>query len=137
MANEAMWTETVETNGENLTRDRKKEAQTRKRNLGRSKPLKPVSKTQKELLERWAYIKRCFIIAQVRTQGFVSCMTCGLVVDDDSQVDLDHIVPTGKGGTWTMDNADLKCNYLSSNAPNSCHETKHGQPQWTGSGPRD
>lgn len=124
MANPEMWKEFVE---QPSKRDRKAEAQTRKRNLGR-KPLAPVSEDQAKLKKRWALIKAAMTIAQIRTNGWTSCMACGSM--NPKPLDLDHIWPAGKGGPWTPDNAELLCR--------RCHDEKHGnQPQFSGSDPRD
>lgn len=109
-------------------RDRKQEAATRKSNLGRKKPLKPVSEDREKELKRWALIKQSMIEAQIKTNGYTSCMECGLV--NPKPMDLDHIIPTSKNGIWFPSNAQLLCRV--------CHDFKHqNQPIWSGSDSRD
>jgi hypothetical protein len=44
-------------------------------------------------------------------------------------LELDHLVPRGKGGKNNAKNAHLLCNYRHP-AGNNCHGVKHGQPEW-------
>ena len=107
-------------------RNRKAEAQNRKRNLVRKTSLKPVSEDMEKNKKRWALIKQSMIEAQVKTNGFTSCMLCGTV--NPKPIDCDHIIPAGKGGVWFPSNAQLVCRV--------CHDDAHGnQPEW--SDPRD
>ena len=85
------------------------------------KPIKPVSDAQAERKKTWAFIKVCFLEAQRKTDGHTSCMECGAV--DPKPIDLDHIIPTGRGGEWTPKNAQVLCR--------ACHSIKHGKPEWS------
>lgn len=122
MANPSMQEQFIREAGEKPKRDRKAESLTRKRNLGRSKPIKPESDEHKKLKRRWALIKQSMIQAQLRTNGHTACMECGAV--NPMPLDLDHIIPTGRGGEWWPTNAQLICR--------RCHDSKHGnQPVWS------
>lgn len=90
----------------------------------RSRRPRAISPARREELEAWAYIKRTMLIAQVRTDGFNSCMECG--AKNPHRLELDHIVPTGRGGAWEPENAQLLCA-----GAGSCHECKTGAPQWS------
>ena len=97
---------------------------TRKKKVASRGRINPVSVKQADKKARWALIKESMIQAQIRTQGFTSCMVCG--AKDPKRLDLDHIVPAGKGGEWEPRNAQLVCG-----GQGSCHSEKHGEPQWT------
>lgn len=86
------------------------------------KPLAPVSEDQEKLKKRWALIKQSMIESQVKTNGWTECMECG--TRNPQPIDLDHIIPTGKGGLWFPSNAQLLCR--------TCHGAKHGEPMWSG-----
>ena len=132
MANDAMAERFVQEQGEK--RDRKQEALTRNRNLGRQTPLQKKSFKQKLLDMKWAGIKedRIFMLEMLDPIG-AHCETCGVPGNADT-LDLDHLQPRGKGGEWQARNAGLKCNYKHPSG-NDCHGNKHGKPQW--SDPRD
>lgn len=84
---------------------------------------KPVSETRKEEKKDWALIKRTLIVAQKRYVGHTFCECCK-VKTPASQLDCDHIIPSGDGGPWKPGNAQL--------LRRPCHEIKHGtQPKWT------
>lgn len=122
---EQMQADFVRNEGQKVKRERTKSgALKRGGSLPRGKRIAPVSEDQTTLKKRWAFIKACMILAQRRTSGFTSCMECGAV--EPRKLELDHIIPTGNGGTWTPDNAQLLCA-----GPGSCHARKHGEPEWT------
>lgn len=87
----------------------------------KSKRIARESDNHKKLVERWKLIKRAFVLCQIRTNGYTSCMECGAV--NPEPIDLDHIIPAGKGGLWVADNAQLLCR--------KCHTSKHGEPMWS------
>ncbi len=74
--------------------------------------LPAVSDEQQERKDRWAFIKRCFLEARPE------CFACGAV----GHLDLDHMIPTGRGGEWEPENAQLLCR--------PCHSRKHGEPMF-------
>lgn len=47
------------------------------------------------------------------------CVNCGERFDDATQLDVDHIVPRGAGGSNSIHNAASECR--------RCHEAKHGE----------
>ena len=98
---------------------------TRKTTARRSR-LKPTSEKRDEEKRDWALIKRAMLTAQLRTNGYTSCMKCG--ARDPWKLDLDHIVPSGRGGKWAPENAQLLCR-----TPDQmgCHDRKHGRPEWS------
>lgn len=88
--------------------------------------IKPVSEDRERDLKRWALIKQAMIEAQIKTNGYTSCMECGSM--NPNPIDLDHIIPASKNGVWFPSNAQLLCRI--------CHNAKHGNlPKW--SDPRD
>ena len=87
--------------------------------------LKQESPKHKENRGLWKLIKQAMVLAQERTNGFTSCMECGLQTRD---LDLDHIIPSGNGGAWLPHNAQLLCR---GPRTNDCHGRKHGQPEWS------
>jgi hypothetical protein len=48
-----------------------------------------------------------------------TCISCRENFEDDSHLDVDHIVPEGKGGPNTIRNKATECR--------RCHEAKHGE----------
>lgn len=94
--------------------------------LKRGKPLRRVSEKQKSKLEAWAEIKRKKMLEQIAEMGFNFCEACGV---QTNSLDLDHIVPAGRGGTWTADNAQLLGRLP---GPCECHQRgKHrNYPEW-------
>lgn len=113
MANPEMQREFVARGGEKV----------RKEKSSRRKPMPTITDAQARKKNIWKQIRRTMLLAQERTNGHLSCMECGLVVDDATQLELDHIIPAGRGGLWVADNAQLLCR--------KCHNAKHGEPQWT------
>lgn len=85
------------------------------------KGLKPVSEKRAEERKVWALIKKSMLLAQLRTNGHTSCMECGEM--NPEPIDLDHMTPSGRGGAWTPDNAQLLCR--------GCHSSKHGRVEWS------
>lgn len=124
--NPEMCREFVESDGAKLPPKKKR---TRTPSPGR-RP-RAISPARREELEAWAFIRRCMLIAQLRTDGHYSCMACGLATADASHLDLDHLDAAGAGGSWDPENAELKCNRLSRNGRKACHVTKHGEPTWS------
>jgi hypothetical protein len=103
-----------------------KERSTRRRNVG----IKPVSDKREDGVRQWSLIRAAMLIAQKRTDGYYSCMECGVICDSPKQLDLDHL--DGDRTNNSPANAGLKCNALSPNGTKNCHDRKHGnQPQWT------
>lgn len=88
-----------------------------------TKPIPKRGERQKERLKKWALIKRAMIFAQQRTDGFTSCMSCGL--KNPRKLELDHIESTGRGGKWVPENAQLLC---AGPGTNDCHGAKHSGP---------
>lgn len=87
------------------------------------RPLAPASETRKEEKKEWALIKRTLIVAQKRYRGHTFCEATDHPVKA-SELDCDHIIPSGDGGPWKPGNAQLLCR------PH--HDLKHGnQPKWT------
>ncbi len=97
----------------------------------RSRRPRAISPARREELEAWGFIRRCMLLAQLRTDGHYSCMSCGLKTSKAAHLDLDHLIPAGNGGAWDPENAELKCNRLSRNGSKACHVTKHGEPKWS------
>lgn len=89
----------------------------------RKRGLRPESDKQKTLGQRWAFIRSCFLICQLRSDGYYSCHSCGARFDSTKDLDLDHIVSRGRGGDYTPSNAQLLCRV--------CHSEKHGVPMWS------
>lgn len=83
-------------------------------------PKKPArlstSEKQREREELWAWIKRCFLACHP------FCAACGKS-SDEARLELDHVIPTGRGGKWEPENAQLLCAGVG-----SCHEAKTGIP---------
>lgn len=97
----------------------------------RRKPLPHASEEMAVLLERWKLIRGCFLLSQLRTNGYYSCMSCGLVCSHTYELDLDHIENRNKSN-YVPANAQLLCNSRSANGTKNCHDMKHqNQPQWT------
>lgn len=113
-------------------RERIQSGSLRRSPMKRGKAPKAVSEDRKVLLARWRFIKACMVLAQRRTNGYLSCMECGSI--DPPKLELDHIIPAGNGGTWTPDNAQLL-----GAGPGSCrcHDRKHGLPMWNSIKERD
>ena len=86
--------------------------------MKRTGRLKPESEKQKGNRGLWKIIKRAMVLAQIRTNGFTSCMECG--THNPKPIDLDHI----DGRDWLPENAQLLCR--------RCHELKHGVPMFSG-----
>lgn len=84
-------------------------------------PLAPASDKRKDEKRDWMLIKKAMLRAQLLTNGHTSCMECG--AQNPKPIDLDHEIPSGKGGPWTVSNAVLKCR--------PCHAEKHGTPKWS------
>ncbi len=118
MANPVMW------DGSHLKTE---PAPKNKRKQIKRSPIRSQSDIQKQKKKTWAFIRACMILAQRRTNGYLSCMSCGRIVESTRQLHLDHIVPTGNGGKWTPDNAQLLCGGF----VGACHDDKHGQPKWS------
>ena len=117
MASDEVMKEFVANNGERPAKPKVTRTQ-----MKRGKRIKPVSEDQEKLKKRWALIKQSMIEAQVKTNGWTECMECG--TQNPRPIDLDHIIPTGKGGLWFPSNAQLLCRV--------CHEAKHRNlPEWT------
>lgn len=118
MANDAMAEAFVRAEGEKA-RDRKQEALTRKRNLGRSSPIKARSIKQKMLDAKWAGIKDAFLFLASRYEpdGTPRCEECGTPGDADS-LDLHHLRRRGQGGEYVARNAALLCR--------PCHQEADG-----------
>jgi 5-methylcytosine-specific restriction enzyme A len=93
---------------------------------GGSKLTKPVApkkpkalsstEKQRELEERWAYIRRCFMACHP------FCAACGKSADE-ARLELDHVIPRARGGKYEPENGMLLCA-----GPGSCHERKTGAP---------
>ena len=84
----------------------------------RRKALPHASEKQQVLNERWAFIRSCFLLCQLRTDGYYSCHECGAKFDGTSELDLHHIVRRSKGGDYTPANAMLLCR--------PCHQRADG-----------
>jgi hypothetical protein len=121
IANVEMQREFVANGGEKPKREK----------VRRRKPMPTITDSQARKKNIWKQIRRAFLLAQERTNGYLSCMQCGLVVDGPEHLDLDHIIHAGRGGLWVADNAELLCNWRSRNGAKSCHSQKHGEPQWS------
>ena len=83
-------------------------------------PKKPkalsLTEKQRELEERWAYIKRAFLACHP------FCAACGKSADE-ARLELDHVIPRARGGKYEPENGQLLCA-----GRNSCHEAKTGKP---------
>lgn len=105
-------------------RDREQEAATRKRNLGRQKPLAKQSLKQKLIEAKLAGIKEGFIFLTRRLDpDGLHCWNCGRPCNE-SELDLHHVRPRGSGGEHKARNLELWCRF-------PCHAGRHGQPEWS------
>lgn len=88
---------------------------------GRRRPLRQVSDKQAILDAKWAGIREATIywLNKLDPDG-AHCFECGRKA---KRLDLDHVIPRGKGGHYTVSNAQLLCR--------DCHQEKHGKPRWT------
>lgn len=69
--------------------------------------IKQVSEKQSILNKRWSFIRACFLKCQKKTDGYYSCMECGMKYTNARQLQLHHIDRRGQGGDYTIDNAML------------------------------
>jgi 5-methylcytosine-specific restriction endonuclease McrA len=116
VADEAAMARFVESGGEKPKREPRARS-----SLKRGKAPKQKTIKQKVLDARWEGIKDAtmFWLRKLDPDG-PHCFECGIT---KGPFDLDHIVPRGRGGKYWTFNAQLLCR--------SCHELKHGQPEWT------
>lgn len=100
----------------------KEQDQTRKANLGRSRPLARQSDKQKLIEARLAGIKEAFIFLTSRTPEGLHCWNCGRKCRAD-ELDLHHLRPRGSGGEHSARNTELW-------GRDCCHRPRHGEPMW-------
>lgn len=81
----------------------------------------PVSAKQEVKNAKWAGIREATIywLNKLDPDG-AHCFECGRKA---RRLDLDHIVPRGRGGHDTVSNAQLLCR--------ECHTKKHGEPMFS------
>ena len=79
---------------------------------------------QKILNAKWAGIREATIywLNKLDPDG-ARCFECGRKA---RRLELDHVHSRGRGGEYSVSNAQLLCA-----GPGSCHAAKHGEPQWT------
>lgn len=114
MADDAAARRFLELNGEKLPPRPEREKREKRRNSisrnvtsRRTKGLKQESPKQKDLNKRWSFIRACFLKCQKKTDGFYSCMECGMKYTNARSLQLHHIDRRGQGGDYTIDNAML------------------------------
>lgn len=124
MASDAQMEKFLAQGGEK--RDRKAEAATRNRNLGRQTPLQKKSIKQKILDAKWAGIKedRIYMMNLLDPDG-AHCELCG-VPGDERTLDLNHKRRRGQGGEYSARNAELACNRFNVHGDQNCHDIADG-----------
>jgi 5-methylcytosine-specific restriction endonuclease McrA len=96
-----------------LQRDLSKSAKPQRRKARRAPRAQSLKQEMGE--SRWQGIKETLLLIDPR------CDECG-VQGDAVSLELDHIVPRGRGGKNNAKNAHLLCK--------PCHREKHGVPEW-------
>lgn len=96
----------------------------RKTPLARGRRPRQVSDKQAVRNAKWAGIREATIywLNKLDPDG-ARCFECGR---KSRRLELDHINPRARGGANSVSNAQLLCG-----GPGSCHERKHGRPEFT------
>lgn len=124
--NEEMMAAFVATKGEKQRRaktPKASEPRTKRTPIAKGKRPRQESPKQTDKRKLRSFAKACMVFAQIKTNGFTSCMLCG--AQNPHPQDLHHIFPLGRGGKDEPGNFMLVCR--------PCHDREGGnQPLWSG-----